>query len=398
LVDEEKVLISGGLLFAAYEREEMFAWLLESLQEIVDPLPRTIFTDEDSAIVPVMTHFRTTLRPDVAHHICVFHKKVNFMRRVNLTRATAVAREEAANLFDEMCAMRPQGQAIAAIDKIRDLLPGISGYLDAEVVPMLSFFSDVFRGDAFTLGYHAISIAESANHMIKRYLPPHIHDLTEIRDCYTRSHQVKALGTKHRTERQFYREHFLRTLVHAPVSRVACDLIDARVHESRQWHVIRSLRNADEFEATAENENRWIIRTDAPEPRCECNDTSGTGLPCPHIIALYSQFTEQLFPIALIAGRCLPGVPKNHIPCLPILTLEEMDDFRKHIAGDGLEEEEETVGIRAQEGEDPHEREDYGADDHGQSILAADQQRGRYLRLLYLGKQIAQKGADASSR
>jgi hypothetical protein len=127
-------------------------------------------------------------------------EKVHFMRRVNPEGATAVAREEAGTLFDEMCYSKREGQAIEAINKIRDLLPGISGYLDAEIVPLVSFFTEAFRDDAFTLGYHPTSMAENANHMMKRYLPPHIHSLTEIRDSYTRSHRVKALGTKHRME------------------------------------------------------------------------------------------------------------------------------------------------------------------------------------------------------
>jgi hypothetical protein len=110
------------------------------------------------------------------------------MRRVNPARARAVAREEAGNLFDDMCYSKRQGQAIATIDKMRDLRRGTSGYLDAEIGPMLSFFTEVFRGNEFTLGYDATSVAESANHMTKRYLPSHIPNLTEIRACYPRCH------------------------------------------------------------------------------------------------------------------------------------------------------------------------------------------------------------------
>jgi hypothetical protein len=75
LVDDEKGLISGGLLFTAYEREQMFEWLLQSLHEILGATLRTIFTDEDSAIVPAMENLRSGLGHDVAHRICVFHKR-----------------------------------------------------------------------------------------------------------------------------------------------------------------------------------------------------------------------------------------------------------------------------------------------------------------------------------
>jgi hypothetical protein len=296
-----------------------------------------------------------------------------------------------------MCHSKRQGPAIAAIDKFSKLLPAVSGYLDAEMVPMFPFFAETFRGDAFIFGYQATLVAESINHMMKRDFPPHIHNLTEIRDSYTRSHPVKVLGMKHRMERQSCREHFLRTLVRAPVSRVLCDLIDARVHESGQWYVIRSLHNDDEFEVTVENEKRWMIRTDTPDPRCECNKTSGTGRPCPHLIVLHSQFGEQFFPIAFIAGLWLPGVPTDQIPCLPILTLKAMDDFRRRMVGDGLEEIEAT-DTRLYESEDPYEQENDRADEHAQDLSPADQPPGNCLHLLYPGKQIAQKGADASSR
>jgi hypothetical protein len=35
LVDEEKGIVSGGLLFTANEREEMLAWLLRDLSKII---------------------------------------------------------------------------------------------------------------------------------------------------------------------------------------------------------------------------------------------------------------------------------------------------------------------------------------------------------------------------
>jgi hypothetical protein len=74
-----------------------------------------------------------------------------------------------------------------------------------------------------------------------------------------------------------------------------------------------------------------------------------------------------------------------------------MGDFRKHTAGDELEEEE-AIDASAHEEECPHEQEGDGADDHAQDLLAADQLHGRCLRLLYLGKQIAKNGADAFAR
>jgi hypothetical protein len=101
----------------------MFEWLLQSLHDILGATLRTIFTDEDSAIVPAMETFRSIPRPDVAHRICVFHKRVNFVKRLNASRTTPVIREQTINLFDEICYSKIEGQVRAAIGKIRHLVP-----------------------------------------------------------------------------------------------------------------------------------------------------------------------------------------------------------------------------------------------------------------------------------
>jgi hypothetical protein len=54
LVDGPKEIVSGGLLFTAFEREEMYLWFLQTLQGILVDHLRTIFTDEDSALLPAI--------------------------------------------------------------------------------------------------------------------------------------------------------------------------------------------------------------------------------------------------------------------------------------------------------------------------------------------------------
>jgi hypothetical protein len=121
--DDEKRLMSGGLLFTAYEREKMFEWLLQSLHDILGATLRTIFTDENYAIVPPMEKFRSVPRPDVAHRICVFHKRVNFVKRLNVPRTTLDIREQTTNLFDEICYSNIEGQVSAAIEKAASWVP-----------------------------------------------------------------------------------------------------------------------------------------------------------------------------------------------------------------------------------------------------------------------------------
>jgi hypothetical protein len=44
-------------------------------------------------------------------------------------------REQRTNLFDEICYSKIEGQVNAAIDKIRQLVPAMSDYLEREIIP-----------------------------------------------------------------------------------------------------------------------------------------------------------------------------------------------------------------------------------------------------------------------
>jgi hypothetical protein len=72
-----------------------------------------------------------------------------------------------------------------------------------------------------TLGYHANSVAESANHMMKHYLPTPIHNLDQIREWHTCSYQAIAMSVRHPMERQFHRAHVSGDLSHDSVQ--ICD-------------------------------------------------------------------------------------------------------------------------------------------------------------------------------
>jgi hypothetical protein len=93
LIDDEKLLISGGVLFTAYEREEIFDWLLQNLREILGFPLGPIFR-EDSASFRTRADFRIGSHPDVAHRLCIFRKKANFTRQVTAARATPAFKDQ----------------------------------------------------------------------------------------------------------------------------------------------------------------------------------------------------------------------------------------------------------------------------------------------------------------
>jgi hypothetical protein len=108
---------------------------LKILNEILGSKLRTIFTDDDPDMMMAMENFRALSNSDVAHPLCIWHKKINFSRQLSTPRATSAARDVADSLLDEMCYARSEAHVLWATEKLRRLIPTIGGYIDNELVP-----------------------------------------------------------------------------------------------------------------------------------------------------------------------------------------------------------------------------------------------------------------------
>jgi hypothetical protein len=94
----------------------------------------------------------------------------------------------------------------------------------------------------------------------------------------------------------------------------------------------------------------------------------------------------------LIAKRWIPEVNNAEIPYLSMLSIEEHDDLQRIIAHSS--DEEEILPIPGfQEGRD--ESQSHNDDPGTEAVSKVDTPHGRSARLLYLGKQITQKGSIA---
>jgi hypothetical protein len=165
--------------------------------------------------------------------------------------------------------------------------------------------------------------------MVNHYLPSHIANLMEIRKGHTHAYAVRALGVKNRTEKSFPRRYFLRDISNAPVSRAVCELSDELMKDSATCSITRSSDRPADFEVTDSQQGRWIVMTHDAIPRCECNDTSGTGWPCSYLIALYHQLAVKSFPMALCAPRWMPISEELRIPELSNLSPDECDGVER---------------------------------------------------------------------
>jgi hypothetical protein len=339
LVDDSKEIVSGGLLIPAFEREEVYHWFLSTLHEIAGGTLRTIFSDEDSALLPAIGHLRT-VHPEIAHRLCVFHKRRNFEAKVRAaTRDTAVS-TEAIRLFDQFVYAKTRDVSEDSLTQLQLLMPNLAPYIATELASYTQQFTEAFRGEALTLGYHSIGVSESSNHMLLRNLPPGTHTLVEIRRGYSRAHQIKWVTTVEEIQCRFQLPHFLNEDFDIGLQRRLSRWIDRLVEQVKRWQICHS-DSMGEYRAISGN-TVWRLRyNDHDPPQCECNESTGTGLPCRHMIVLFREMGgDKCFPVQMISPRWIPNVSDVQIPALPMFRIAENDQVLNTLSdmGPGTED------------------------------------------------------------
>jgi hypothetical protein len=293
LLDESNHIVSGGLLFTAFERQEIFHWFLHLFIEFLGEQLRTIFTDEDLAMMATMEVLKGEY-PRVRHRLCSWHKKNNFEKRVRAVTRDDKVGKAAMGLFNIIISEPAARRVDHAFEQMRALLPQLDKYIEDELWDLRFQLTEAYRGDAVTLGRRSNQAGESNNRMLRKVLAPGARTLADIREAYTQAHTIKCIATMEVVSRSFVHKHFTETAFQLHLTRYVTDWIDRLVNESKLWVCI-PLDEPDRFQATC-HERFWQIAYDGEHlPECECNETSGTGLPCCHIIALFWQLGDVLF-------------------------------------------------------------------------------------------------------
>ena len=223
-----------------------------------------------------------------------------------------------------------------------------------------------------------------------------VHTFVGIRDAHARNHELKAAAAQARISKRFKRAHFLQTRFGLEVSPAIHAQIDNSVLKAAQWEITLQTDTPGEYVAQHER-SVWRLRYDGTSvPECECNETTGTGLPCCHIIALFRCIGgEECFPVHPIAERWFVKSPEVEFPPLPQLILTEQDELQ-HLLTEASSDEDEME--QEEENEDvssfilpPSDSEP----EDGITSLAIprENQTQRYKRVLRLGKEIARRAA-----
>jgi hypothetical protein len=397
LIGDRKELVSGGLLFAAYEREEMFTWFLHILMGRLNGKLQTLFTDEDSALMLAISLFQEEF-PEVAHRISIWHKRRNVLRHVSALCQPSV-RDRIMTLFDQCCYSHSQTEVINAIDLMTTLAPNFIPYIDREIRPQLALFTEAYRGNAFTLGYHSTSPAESVNKLLKKWLPPRVQSLVDIRVQFTKAFAVKTAATDRAIAHEFRWGHFLQTDFGVRLQKPIARRIDELVEMAKLWKTRQIGHNV--FEATTERGSRWQLEHSEVESEerpvkfvCQCNENSATGLPCSHLIALFRDhgLVQPSFPIQSIAPRWIPNFEGFNIRDVEGLTIGEHDQYLKSAHEELLKSDDDSA--QGWENGTDEGFPDDGADLPTGPTVETPLSKGdrqNYNKILFIGKQIAGK-------
>jgi hypothetical protein len=137
LIDNDKHLICGGVLFLGLQTANVFKWILETLNRFLGEMWQTLLTDEDSALMSAIPEFCETVRP-ISHRTCVFHKFKNMVKHVNRLRCTEQNRETLRGLVKDVCFGDDEREVNDALDKI-----GLSRVCSITLINTSSRFSSI---------------------------------------------------------------------------------------------------------------------------------------------------------------------------------------------------------------------------------------------------------------
>jgi hypothetical protein len=160
LVDNANRILSGGLLFTAFERTEVFYWLLNYLGQFLQDKLLTIFTDEDLAMMAAIEMIKAQ-HPNVHHRLCVWHKRSNFQKWVQSATHDSKVVVAALELFDSIVYEKSPEKVDQAHDNLLTLIPNLAGYIDTEVYDVRTQLTEAYRGNAFCLGRRSTQAGES---------------------------------------------------------------------------------------------------------------------------------------------------------------------------------------------------------------------------------------------
>jgi hypothetical protein len=205
----------------AFERTEVFYWLLNHLGQFLQDKLLTIFTDEDLAMMAAIEMIKAQ-HPNVHHRLCVWHKRSNFQKWVQSATHDSKVVVAALELFDSIVSEKSPGKNDQPRDRLLTLIPNLTAYIDIEVHDMRTHLTEAYRGNGFGLGRGSTQAGESSNASLRKLLARSLRTLMQIREAYTQAHTILAGAVAAAIARRSHGVHFTESRFGLKLHRPIC--------------------------------------------------------------------------------------------------------------------------------------------------------------------------------
>ncbi len=332
LVNCERKIISGGIIFTSGNTGQVFKWILKLLTTILpcrDKI-KTLCSDDDNGLqsgfnLIINSEVEINEEEDIDYDeqevfeqdftndssleeqnaenlilkekvgnlkrvICFWHKISNFTKYIQKLKMSEKEKEEAIHLFKQIGICRDAGHVNSIIERLCIMNKDIENYLLNNIVPKLEFISKAFLGKAFTCGYVTSSISESANSMLKSYVSTQTMDLISMRKAADKLHEQREANQSYIKKRKKHKmcdPSIYDIMLNLNISKEISEAIAGSINkvkrltleeEKGEVYNIYDMVNKENGEFDHQ-ENFKVINGE-----CSCNKFFQTGIPCSHLL------------------------------------------------------------------------------------------------------------------
>lgn len=344
VINNERRILSAGIVFASQNKAAIFKWILELL---VLKLPckdivQTICSDDDLAL---NSAFNMILEEDeisdnfeeeedygdiigksdpslnlenkeeineqkdldqsdnedknpkelkqkietIGRVICFWHKISNFIKFINTVNIELEQKEKAIKCFKRIGMSRDIKYVDLCINELKDIDDKIRIYFENNIEPKLKYMTKSYLQNTFTCGYITSSIAESANNKLKSYLNECSMTLVDMRtkvNSIQLHDKVNDYYVKSRKPHKAKNPLIIDLMANLKISNVIAEAIIGSIEKVPKLTLIKKKASYEIIEnitnQLGEFDHQEIFEVN--DKICSCNKFYQTGIPCSHLL------------------------------------------------------------------------------------------------------------------
>jgi len=301
LVNENRVPVSGGVLFTSLVNEDVMKWMLDILLYENQGIGRirTIITDDNPAFTSafkIIKNQELETRKDfsINHVVCASQKMKDIkaqLKKQGLKESDEIIYKMHVN---NVCFSESRIVFDNSLNELNNLSPDFKQYMEKNIIPYFGQFSRSQLSDVFCLGINNITMAQKLGTFIRNNIGFDVLSLSATRE------KIDSIMNLYYCT-LFYSGIVQPLVFEADQRIILAPNISALLKE--EVEMSKSIvfdGSSDGIFSYDYNNSRLRYRTS--NDFCECGLHVFLGIPCRHIIALCN-FEESPLPIDLINKR-----------------------------------------------------------------------------------------------